>query len=194
MSAKELLIVGGANGVGKTTLALEYAARNDWPYLGADAIAAELAPNAPESLPVTAGKELIRRLTAALRQGGAIVLESTLSGRTLRHTIRLARVEGYSVSIVYLYVDSPDMCVQRVLERVQKGGHFVPETDVRRRFFRSIRNFWHLYRPLADRWLLVYNSGDRPVDVAVGFGDDISVRDLQLYTAFSRWIPEESDG
>lgn len=194
MAAKELIIVGGANGVGKTTFAVEYASRRNCLYLGADAIAAELAPDAPGLVPVAAGQELTRRLTAALCSDDTIVLESTLSGRTLRHVIGNARDNGFAITIVYLFLDSPDTCVERVEERVHKGGHSVPEPDIRRRFFRSIRNFWRLYRPLADHWVLIYNSGNQPLDVAAGTAEDVTVRDAELYVTFTRWFEDDTDG
>jgi len=194
MVPKELIIVGGANGVGKTTFAVKYAAQHSLLYLGADAIAAELAPDEPELVPVAAGRELARRVAIALKGQDSVVLESTLAGRTLAGTITKACNSGFVITIVYLFVNSPDMCVQRVQERVRKGGHSVPESDIRRRFARSLRNFWELYRPLADRWLLVYNSGDRPLDVAAGSAEDVTVRDAELYTLFSRWFEGDCNG
>lgn len=194
MADKDLIIVGGANGAGKTTFATEYASRYQRLYLGADAIATELAPGAPEFAAVAAGEELMRRVAAALAGQESFVLESTLAGRTLRHVIRSARDARFTITIVYLFLDSPDTCVQRVHERVLKGGHSVPEADIRRRFLRSIRNFWRLYRPLADHWLLVYNSGNQPLDIAVGTAEDVSVRDAELYASFTRWIEGGADG
>lgn len=194
MAAKELIIVGGANGAGKTTFAVEYASRRKCLYLGADAVAAEIAPDSPELVPEAAGRELMRRLTTALAGDDMIVLESTLAGRTLRHVIGDARDNGFTITILYLFLDSPDTCVERVRERVQKGGHSVPDADIRRRFFRSIRNFWRLYRPLADHWVLVYNSGNQPLDVAAGTAEDVSVRDSELYAAFTRWLKGDNDG
>lgn len=191
---RELIIVGGANGVGKTTFALEYASRYRCLYLGADAIAAELAPDAPDSVAVAAAEELMRRLAAALAGEKQLILESTLAGRTLRHVLNTARDAGFTITIVYLFLDSPDTCVERVRERIMKGGHSVPEVDIRRRFLRSIRNFWRLYRPLADHWLLVYNAGNQPLDVAAGTAADVSVRDAELYAVFSRWMTGGTDG
>lgn len=188
MAGKELVIVGGANGVGKTTVAVEYAAKHDCLYLGADAIATEIASDVPELAAVAAGRELRQRLDIALCRQESFVLESTFSGRTLLRTVRQARNAGFVIIIVYLFLDSPDRCVERVRERVQKGGHLVPEADIRRRFPRSIQNFWRLYRPLADHWVLVYNSGNQPLDVAAGTAEDLSVRDPDLYNAFVRWI------
>ena len=136
----------------------------------------------------------MRRIAAALAGRQRVVLESTLAGRTLRHVIRNARDAGFKITIVYLFLDSPDTCVERVHERVLKGGHSVPEADIRRRFIRSIHNFWRLYRPLADRWVLVYNASSQPLDIALGTTDDASVRDAELYATFTRWIEGAADG
>ena len=79
------------------------------------------------------------------------------------------------ITWVYLFLDSLDTCAQRVKERVQKGGHSVADVDIRRRFLRSIRNFWQLYRPLAGHWPIAYNPGKQPLDVAVGVTYDRTV-------------------
>lgn len=194
MAERELIIVGGANGAGKTTFAIEYASRHDCQYLGADAIAMELAPDAPQLVSLAAGQELMQRFATAFDTGEAVVHESTLAGRTLQHTMRTAREAGYTITIVYLFLDSADTCVERVHERVQKGGHSVPESDIRRRFVRSIRNFWRLYRPLADNWLLVYNSANQPLDVAAGTAEDLSIRDNEMFDVFTRLIEGDTDG
>ena len=80
MAERELIIVGGANGTGKTTFAVEYASRHDWLYLGADAIDVELAPDAPQLVRVAAAHEFIQRLTAALDAREAVVLSPRLPG------------------------------------------------------------------------------------------------------------------
>jgi predicted ABC-type ATPase len=193
MSKPELIIVGGANGSGKTTLALKYAAWQSCPYIGADAIAAEISPDAPERAAIAAGKEFIRRLATALKERETVVIESTLAGRTLHETMREARNAGLWVSIAYVFLNSADQCVERVAERVRKGGHSVPEPDIRRRFPRSLTNFWHFYRPLADQWSLMYNSGDEVVDVAIGFPTDMLLQDERLFSLFKRLV-ETTDG
>lgn len=58
------------------------------------------------------------------------------------------------------------LALTRVRDRVLRGGHNVPETVVRRRFERSIRNFQLRYRPLSDSWMLFDNAGTTPVVVA----------------------------
>ena len=188
MTTKELIVVGGSNGAGKTTFADEYVARYGRNYVGADAIAAQLSPDDPANVQIAASREFLRRIDTAIAGSDSFVVESTLSGRTFQQLLNNAKAAGFEITIVYLFLDSADTCVDRVNERVQKGGHNVPEIDIRRRFVRSIRNFWNLYRPLSDHWLLIYNSSNQPLDVAVGTATDVSVRDAELFSQFQLLI------
>ena len=194
MARPEVIVVGGANGAGKTTFALKLAALRGCPYLGADAIASELSPGKPELAAVAAGKEFIRRLAKVIDERKTAVVESTLSGRSLRRVVLDARNAGFEISIVYIFLNSADVCIQRVAERVQKGGHSVPETDIRRRFLRSLGNFWRLYRPLADNWTLLYNAGVELVDVASSSPVGQSVREEDLYSLFQTMVKMASHG
>jgi predicted ABC-type ATPase len=190
VTPKELIVVGGPNGSGKTTFAEEYAFRHGCLYISADAIAAELSPDNPMLAQLAAGREVLGRINKALGGTASFVAESTLAGRTFQRVFIDARKAGFTITIVYLLMDSPDTCVERVHERVQKGGHFVPEVDIRRRFTRSLLNFRDLYRPLADRWVLIYNAGSEPQDVAVGTTTDLSIRDAELYAEFRRLMQD----
>jgi predicted ABC-type ATPase len=194
MPQPELIIVGGANGSGKTTVALDYAALRGCAYLGADAIAEELSPGHPERAAMAAGKEFLYRVTHAILENKTVIIESTLAGRSLRRLILEARAVGFAVSIVYVFLDSADACVQRVSERVKKGGHSVPEPDIRRRFHRSLANFWHFYRPLADNWTLLYNSTEEIVDVATGSPSASMARQEGLFSTFQRLVSISDNG
>lgn len=121
------------------------------------------------------------------------MLESTLSGNTLMGLIERARHAGYRVSIVLEWLESADHCVARVEERMRKGGHSIPEAEVRRRFPRSLANFWRLYRPLADHWQLILNSGEAPLDVAIDKAGEVEVLDEALFARFLKLIGESHD-
>lgn len=187
-----MLVVGGPNGSGKTTLALEYAAETGFPYLGADAIAASMDPGRPELARVAAGRAFIEGVDDHISNRRSIVAESTLSGLTMRNAVAAAHSSRYVVSIAFLFVDSADVCVARVAERVRKGGHPVPESDIRRRFSRAIANFWKVYRQMADNWVLLYNGKTTIQDVAGGSRNTFTVRDPMTY-AFFMTLVEGSD-
>ncbi len=186
----QLLIVGGPNGSGKTTLALEYADELALPYVGADAIAAKLNPSNPAAAQIKAARQFICTLEEHIVQTRSFVCESTLSGLTMQNFVASARDAGYVINVAFLFVDSADVCVARVAERVRAGGHTVPETDIRRRFGRSIRNFWTIYRELADNWVLLYNGFTTLQDIAVGSGNQTVVRDTEQIAAFLKLAGE----
>ena len=189
----QLLIVGGPNGSGKTTVATQYSADQSVSYIGADAIAASLVPADPTSARIAAGREFSRRVGECLANGTSVVVESTLSGRSLRRRLIEARQRGFEITIVFVFVESEDVCVARVAARVRKGGHDVPEIDIRRRFARSITNFWNIYRELADNWVVLYNGGSRIQDISAGSRSQVTIRDSTLHSHFLTSVESHDD-
>jgi predicted ABC-type ATPase len=192
MKEPELIVVGGANGAGKSTFAIDHAVRAGYPYFGADSIAAELAPIDPMSVRISASQLFLERIRAAVDEKHSMVVETKLAGKSMRRFIQLARDAGYRVTILFVFLDSAETCVDRVHQRTLMGGHDVPVSDIRRRFKRSAFNFWNTYRTLADFWMLVYNSGDAPENVAIGSEDDTIVRITDLFELFHS-IVEDHD-
>jgi predicted ABC-type ATPase len=168
MAEKLLYILGGPNGAGKTTVANAYLESHPIEYLGADKIAAELSPVNPALAIIDAGREFVLRLSNRLTDGRSCLVESTLSGKSLRRSIERARELNYRVEIQFVFIDSASLSRARVKERVTKGGHDVPDADILRRFERTFRNFWQIYKPLADYWVLTYNGDKRSENVAFG--------------------------
>jgi predicted ABC-type ATPase len=117
-----------------------------------------------------------------------------LSGRTWKNYFEDARARGFEITIFFIYLDSADTCVARIKERVRRGGHDVPEEDVRRRFTRSCNNFWKIYRKIADHWAVVYNSGNAPVEVAFGYREEFAVTDEILFRRFLEIAEIEING
>jgi predicted ABC-type ATPase len=186
--AKQLVVVGGPNGAGKTTFAERYASVHESLYLAADKIAFELSPNDPTSARIEAAAQFVTQFRTALDESDSLVVESTLSGKTFRHWIRDAKDRGFSIALLFVFLESADVAVDRVSERRQKGGHDVPEPDIRRRFGRSLVNFWDIYRPLCDHWLLTDNSARVPVEVAIGTADTISIRASDHFRVFQELL------
>ena len=95
---------------------------------------------------------------------------------------------GYRTTVVFTFLDSAGTCVDRVLQRKRQGGHDVPVEDINRRFSRTINNFWNVYRQLADRWVLYYNGGEVPVQVAFGYDDNSVIQEQEFYELFERLL------
>ncbi|MBX7171363.1 MAG: zeta toxin family protein [Pyrinomonadaceae bacterium] len=179
-SKKSLIIVAGGNGVGKTTFAKQFLLENeDYIFLNADEIAKET-----NSSKISAGKIFFERLNKAINKEKALLIESTLSGRYLIRFIEVLREKNYEVVIIFLFADSPEILIERIKIRVQKGGHFVPNEDVKRRFKRGKANFWTIYKNLADSWSLVYNSEGRFFETAIAEDSEINIVDDNLFQKF----------
>lgn len=181
----QVIIVAGPNGAGKSTLA-PYLLRDAFElseYVNADTIALGLSAFSPASVAFRAGRIMLERLHDLAREGASFAFESTLASRTYATWLRELKRRGYGFHLVYLWLRTPDMAVERVKERVRSGGHHVPEETVRRRYRRGLRNFFELFMPLADTWAFYDNSAvGVPVAVAAGDEDgDVMVHDADLW-------------
>lgn len=188
-AGQKAVVVAGPNGAGKTTFVREYLETHPgFEYLCADDIALELCPSRPETVYLSAGKVFFRRLRGLVARKQSFITEVTLSSSRLSRHFAAFRAAGYDVEIVFIHLESADLCVARVAERVRKGGHRVAPSDVRRRYRRSVANFWHRYRPMVDGWFLMQNSSQSFSLVAYGASGSLIVEDQALYDAFLRGL------
>jgi len=116
----------------------------------------------PELAAVTAGRLVLRELDRLVEAKADFAFESTLSGLRYAKRIEGWNARGYSVSIAYLRLASPQLALSRVATRVKQGGHNVARSDVLRRYKRGWTNFLEVYRPLADDWAIYDNSAASP--------------------------------
>ena len=181
---KEIIIIAGANGVGKTTFARAFLREYDYEFLNADEIATSLSAENPSAKKISTGKLFFQRLNESVEKNKSLLIESTLSGHYLEKFLKNLKDENYQIRIIFLFADSPEILIERIAERVKKGGHFVPDEDVRRRFVRGKRNFCETYKDLADSWSLIYNAEGRFYEVAFGEDKAIKVFDENLYEKF----------
>lgn len=184
----QLIIIGGANGSGKTTFAREIAAEKNLKYLSADDIAASLNPTAPENSAIEAARLFSFRLNESLMAGESLIVESTLSGLSLKKFLASARENNFIISVFFVFLDSPELCIQRIAARVAKGGHNIPEADVRRRFGRANNNFEQIYKKLADDWFLIFNAGDSFEQIANGDANGVIIYDEARYEQWQATI------
>lgn len=175
-------IIGGPNGAGKTTFAREFLpAANVVEFLNADLLAAGLSPLQPSTMAVRSGRLLLARWRELMALRRDFAFESTLSGRTYAGMLREARAAGYEIRLCYLWLPNVGMSIRRVHQRVRKGGHGVPEADLRRRYMPSLRNFLALYLPLANEGLLFNAAGSPPQLIAQWRDQNVGIMNRRLY-------------
>jgi predicted ABC-type ATPase len=151
-----VVVLGGPNGAGKSTAAprlLRGSLRVE-EFVNVDTLAQGLSAFRPQDVALEAGRITLARLDSLESQRKSFAFESTLASHALVRRLRRLKERGYSVHIVYLWLPTVDLALARVAERVRTGGHDVPADTVRRRFDRGRRNFFTLYRALADTWRL----------------------------------------
>lgn len=186
-----MIIIAGPNGVGKTTFAMNYLKLNKRLYLGADLIAYELDKENPLNKSIEASRLFSERLHSALQEKKDIIIESTLAGLSLKKYLTIARDANYKIELIYLFVDTPDLCNKRISERVLNGGHFIPPEDVNRRFYRSCHNFWNVYRFLVSNWSLYYNYNREYEFIALGSQENYQVFSKDIFQQFLK-LPVKS--
>lgn len=136
-------IIAGPNGAGKTTFAREFLPKyaDCKTFINADLIAQSVSPLSPEEVAFSAGRLMIEEINSCVKRGETFGFETTLSGRSYMALIRHLKKRAYEVHFFFLWIPTVRLALTRVRTRVLEGGHDVPESVVRRRFDRSIRNF-----------------------------------------------------
>jgi len=165
--SKKCYILAGPNGAGKTTFANEFLPieAGCLNFINADLIAQGLSPFQPSKLAIEAGRLMIQQINNCVTNKESFAIETTFSGKGYYRKIIHWKNQGYEIIIFFLKLPSVEIAIERVKLRVAKGGHNIPEIDIRRRFERGWNNFNMLYKQLADSWIVFDTSGDMPVVV-----------------------------
>jgi predicted ABC-type ATPase len=189
---KELVILGGPNGAGKTTAAQivlpEKFAITE--LVNADEIARGLSPFDPEGAALAAGRLMLERMRTLSLGDRNFAIETTCSGRAHLNFLRDCKNAGWRITLVFLWLPSPELAVARVARRVKAGGHAIRPEIIIRRYWAGLRNMRALYLPLADAAAIYDNAGERPISIAeLSPGGDLIVHDTGRWKSIEGTSP-----
>lgn len=177
MIAKNLYIISGCNGAGKTTASFTVLPEilDCSEFVNADEIARGLSPFNPNSVAIDAGKLMLQRIENLLRCNETFSIETTLATRSYVNLVKRAQEKGYRVCLLFFWLNSPELAMKRVAERVRKGGHDIPQDIIKRRYTLGIKNLFKLFIPIVDYWTIYDNSGINRTKIASGQSNHSSI-------------------
>jgi predicted ABC-type ATPase len=171
---KNLYIISGCNGAGKTTASYTVLPEvlDCKEFVNADEIAKGLSPFNPESVAIEAGRLMLQRIEDLLAKDKSFSIETTLATKSYINLVRRAQAKGYTVRLLFFWLNSPELALLRIAERVAKGGHNIPEPIVRRRYVAGICNLFRLFMSEVDSWEIYDNSSYPAAQIAKGGKND----------------------
>ena len=191
---KNLYIIGGCNGAGKTTASYTVLPEvlGCREFVNADEIARGLSPFNPSSVTQAAGRIMVGRIRELLGKDETFAIETTLS-RTYLSLVRQAHAKGYIVTLIFFWLRTPELALQRVAERVRNGGHDIPAPTTRRRYVAGITNFFELYADAVDCWV-VYDNSISPRTIVARGGKDVptTILDNELFTKLKSYVRQRN--
>jgi|SRR5690606_10462232 predicted ABC-type ATPase len=160
MSDKNLYIIAGCNGAGKTTASFTILPEiiECKEFVNADEIAKGLSPFQPEKVAFEAGRIMLERINELLKNNESFAFETTLSTKSYKNKIKEARQKGYIVTMLFFWLQNVELAKERVKIRVSEGGHNIEPNIIERRYIRGIQNLFEIYLPLVDGALIFDNS------------------------------------
>ena len=155
-----LYIIAGPNGAGKTTSAetLLPGILDCTEFVNADLIARGISPYNPESVAIQAGRIMLSRINELMHANTDMVIETTLSTLSYANFVKECKQRGYNVILLFVWLEEPQIAKNRVRQRVEKGGHNIPEDVIERRYHKGIKNLNKIFLPLCDEWMITDNS------------------------------------
>ena len=183
MNKPVCIIIAGVNGAGKTTFALEFLSKLPGckQFINADLIASGLSPLSPELKQISASRIFLQQIKEKVRQRQSFAFETTLSGRGYLKLVKNLQADGWLVELIYLYLPSVELSIERVAERVKHGGHDIPIDAIKRRYPKSIRNLVNHYSKLCDKVVCFDNSGKEDVIIFTLSQVGLIVKNDEIY-------------
>ncbi len=194
---KNLYIIAGCNGAGKTTAS--YTVLPEMlgcrEFVNADEIARGLSPFNPEGAAIQAGRLMIERVLQLMKDGQDFAFETTLATRSYIKLIKKAQSVGYFVTLLFFSLPTPEQAVQRVARRVSQGGHNIPQDVIYRRYEAGLKNLFQMYMSVVDFWSLYDNNICPTMRIASGWkkGERLEVTDATRFAELQKMYGESEE-
>jgi predicted ABC-type ATPase len=151
-------------------------------FINADEIARGLSPLNPEKAAIEAGRLMLSKIEKLISNQKDFAFETTLSTKSYTKTIEKAKQQGYQITLVFFWLDSVDLAIERVKTRVFEGGHDIPRSVIIRRYYSGLINLFTLYTPICDYWMIFNNSGSPSELIAEGYSNnDIVIKNISTF-------------
>ncbi len=185
-----LYIIAGCNGAGKTTASLTILPEilNCSQFVNADYIAAGLSPFDVDSVAIEAGRIMLHRIEELIELREDFAIETTLAIRSYVSLIRRVKPLGYKVTLIYIWLSSPQIAIQRVADRVKGGGHNIPQEVIERRYINGIKNLFNLFMPICDTWILADNTYGQLDNVARKEDFENVIENTELWAIINKQV------
>lgn len=159
-------------------------------FVNADLIADGLSPLDPSRVQMAAGKILLREIQSNVEKGEDFAFETTLSGGSYARLLKELRSKGWKIVLFHLWIPSAEFSRLRVQQRMEAGGHDIPDEAIARRYKRTVSNFLNVFSTLCDEVMCYDNSNLTPVLVFEERNGDREVVDELRYKRILRSIDE----
>jgi predicted ABC-type ATPase len=185
---KRIYVIAGPNGAGKTTASQSLLPEllDCQEFVNADEIAKALSPFKPESVALEAGRIMLSRINHLLEAGETFAFETTLATKSYKNLLLKAKEVGYETFLIFIYLNSPNLAVQRVKTRVEEGGHNIPQDTIIRRYSNGLKNLFKIYLAIIDEWIFIDNSQNESKIVAEGNSLNYNILDEKIWGLISK--------
>ena len=156
---KQLWVLAGGNGAGKSTFYYQYLSKYGIKFVNADLIARTMDTDHPERLSYEAATLATEMRENMIAQGESFCFETVFSHESKIDFIAVAKALGYTVILVYIHLNDPSLNEARVYQRTLEGGHNVPAEKIRSRIPRTMKNIKTALPLVDEAWLLDNSSG-----------------------------------
>lgn len=190
MPNKNLYIIAGCNGAGKTTASFTILPEiiECKEFVNADEIAKGISPFQPEKIAFEAGRIMLNRINDLLKSDESFAFETTLATRSYKSKIEEAKQKGYKASMIFFWLNNIELAKDRVAIRVSEGGHNIEPDVIERRYLKGIKNLFDIYLPIIDVALIFDNSsGDHKLMAQKMLDGSMNVVDDQKFNQLKRY-------